>query len=477
MKIFKNLLIVVFVTAIFFACSEEDRFGISSDDDTVPGVPTDVRVVPLDGGARIFYKLPSDEQLLQVVAEVIEPTTGKSFKFSASYYRDSLDVWALGEQREYTFNIWAETRAGKKSAMVPVTVTPKKSGIWHVKESLSLAPGFGALLIDWLNKLEQTIHLHVELDFLLNGEPRNVKAVYSSNLDSTRYIFGDLPHGGTVSAKIHVEDIYGNSTDQLEVSNIDLLKDMKIPKREPNETPIWVLPKANDSIDWVPMCFGDGADGRINRVIDDVLDLLNGSCNYLNTNNRGRTGIEADGNARWSLIIDLGGYWHVSRIITNQRWDYTAANPKNRLYGSENVGHFAIWVLDEDQEGTVNPKYNDVLPPNRRNHGEDGWNIYGEMVKGTWVKLSEHYIPTPVGLAAMEYYPLGLKGDESYVFPQTPGYSKPIRWFRYEAIGAFEAEGGIPYTKQNHNCLSEITLFGMPAGEVDEENVYHPIAP
>ena len=141
--IFRYLLIVTFSLLMLYGCAEEGRFEISASDDTVPGVPVVTRIEPLDGGARIFYDLPRDEQLLQIVAE-ITASNGKNFKFSSSYYKKYLEVWGLGEQREYVFNIWAETRGGTKSAMVPVKVTPNTSSIWYVKESIVVNPGFVA---------------------------------------------------------------------------------------------------------------------------------------------------------------------------------------------------------------------------------------------------------------------------------------------------------------------------------------------
>jgi len=451
MKIIRYLLIFFFAIAVFFACEEEGRFAINSNDKTIPGKPVVTNIVPLDGGARIFYTVPPDEQLLQVVAE-ITATNGKTFKFSASYYKDSLDVWGLGDTVSYTFNIWAETRAGTKSAMVPVTVKPKTSSIWHVKNSIEVQPGFGALCVNWKNELKQTIHVYVDLDFNLAGAHKQLGVVYSSNSDSARQVIPDLPHGGNINVKVHVQDIYGNATDFLVENNLGLLQDNKILKRTEGGDPIWKLPQTNDSIDWIPMCFGDGANGRLERVWDDLIDYKMGASNFMHAQDRGRTGVAGQGNI-WNLLIDLGGYWHISRLITHQRWDFDPATPRSRLYQNENVGHFALWVLDEDQPG------------------DRTWNIYGEEISGTWVKLSDHYIPIPTGLANYEYIPLGNRGDESYMFPFTPGYTKAVRWFRYEAISAFDTANGVPYGAMNHNCLSEVTLYGLPAGTVDESKI------
>jgi len=391
-------LIFLFVMAVLGACKEEDKFGISSKDKTIPGAPVVRKVEPLSGGARVFYDVPKDEQLLQVIAEVVAKN-GKIFRFSSSYFKDSIDVWGLGDTVVHTFNIYAETRAGNKSQNVPVSVKPLTSGIWHVKESIEIRPGFGALCVDWKNDLMQTVNVFVDLEFNMNGERKQVGMVYSSNSDSVREQVLNLPYE-PIHVKIHVEDIYGNATDNIEQNSIMLLEDMKIPKRTETEE-IWKLPITNDSIDWIPMCYGNSYNGRIERVIDDIIDQRDGMSNYLHAGGVGRTGLGKDGNT-WNLIIDLGDYWRLSRIVTHQRWDRTDGNPRGGLYQGENVGHFNLWILDED------------LP------GDREWDIYGEKISGTWVKLSEHYIPIPTGLAGAEYPPIGLRGDESYMYPSEP---------------------------------------------------------
>jgi hypothetical protein len=319
-------------------------------------------------------------------------------------------------------------------------------------------PGFSALVVNWKNELKQTVNVFVDLDFTLNGTNKQVGLVYSSNADSIQQVIPDLPAGENVNVKVHVEDIYGNTTDNLTANNVHLLGDMKIPKRTDSGDPIWILPRTNDSIDWIPMCYGNHANGRLERVIDDLIDYKAGSStqsnNYMHAGGMGRTGVPGIPMANiWNLFIDLGGYWHISRVVTNQRWDYTVSSPRGALYQAENVGHFALWVLDEDQPG------------------DRVWNINGEEVKGTWVRISEHYITIPVGLADIEYVPLGVKGDESYMFPQTPGYTKAVRWFRYEALTGPNVVNGIPYASTDCNCLSEITLYGMPKGSVDDKYI------
>ena len=48
------------------------------------------------------------------------------------------------------------------------------------------------------------------------------------------------------------------------------------------------------------------------------------------------------------------------------------------------------------------------------------------------------------------------KGDESYMYPDDPKFTPPVRWFRYEALNGFNDN----YTSNRPFCLSELTLYG-----------------
>jgi hypothetical protein len=92
------------------------------------------------------------------------------------------------------------------------------------------------------------------------------------------------------------------------------------------------------------------------------------------------------------------------------------------LYKDENVKNYRMYLLNEDTN--------------------------------SWELILDYTIPTPEGLSDVEISRKGREGDETYMNPDEPGFTKPTRWFRYEAVRAFNGE---PRT------LSEITLFGRKA--------------
>ena len=152
--------------------------------------------------------------------------------------------------------------------------------------------------------------------------------------------------------------------------------------------------------------------------------------NFSHTRAKGRTGESRDGNMPWNYIIDLGDYYELSRIITHQRYSHNnATEHSGRMdyYHKENVGIYALWRWDDEIQA--------------------------------WDSITTHKIPVPRGIPDRQYRILGQQGDLAYMNPRDPQFTKPTRWFRYEALKGFDDN----YEAENANCLSEITLYGRKA--------------
>src|SRR5690606_35300052 len=107
-------------------------------------------------GARFFYNVPNDEDVLSVEARYTN-VDGKTFTFSSSYFVDSLDVIGFGDTIQYTVELYARDRSGNMSDIVPVQVVPLESTISRVINSIEVKPGFSSFFVDWVNDLEQSI--------------------------------------------------------------------------------------------------------------------------------------------------------------------------------------------------------------------------------------------------------------------------------------------------------------------------------
>jgi hypothetical protein len=422
MKTIKYMFLLVMFLTGFYSCKEQGRFEIGYSDSEAPGAPVYDSCKALYGGARLYYKLPLDRDLLSIDASYIN-TKGTEVWFSVSYYVDSIDVYGFNDTLEHTVQLYAVDRAGNKSAMVPVPVIPLEPALSRVAKSMTVKPGFASFFMDWKNELKQNINVYADFNYTQQGKKIEHKLIYTSTDTAVRWFVRNLPLTSQepVSLKIRVEDPYGNITDYIDMGQITLLEDVVIPKDK------WKLPETNDSIGGVPMGFFAGYEGRsiytIDGIIDDGLNM-----NYGHTGGRGHTGIAGQGNMPWNILIDLGDEYEISRIITHQRYygsgSTSSYNLRQYYYLSDNVGIYNMYIWDEAEQ--------------------------------SWEAISRHKILFPAGLSDMEYKQLGMAGDMAYLYPDDPQFSKPTRRFRYEAIFGF----GDNYTSTGASALSEITLYG-----------------
>lgn len=430
MKTKKYLILFAALLFIFSSCEEEGRY-VPGNSGGTPNKVTNVTYKELYGGARFFYTVPGDEDLLQIQAEYTNER-GDKFLFTSSYFVDSLDVYGFASVKEYTVDLYAVNRAGVRSEVVKVGVTPLEPAYTRVAKSVVIKPGFKSFFLDWENELEQNINVYVDFEYTQSGNHYSFTQVFASNLLTDRRFVTDLDltNQDAVSIKVMVEDLYGNATEYQDFGNIYLLEDVKIPKDN------WMLPEPNDSTvtvngtvynTGIPMCFGNAKEGRNRYVIDDAIDRGD-NLNFMHTDSYGRTGNSGDGNMPWNFIIDLGDYYELSRIITVQRHSGGLNNiSRGQYYQYENVGHFKIYILDE--------------------------------TTGTWEYITEHKIPVPEGISEIEFVKLGEAGDMAYMYPDDPQYTRATRWVRYEAFKGFTDN----YTREDANCLSEISYYGRKA--------------
>lgn len=416
-------LVYIFLLGLFYSCKEKERYNINTDDSTPPGSILFNNYKPLYGGARFFYELPDDEDLLSVEAEYTN-SQNRTFKFSASYFVDSVDVYGLPDTGVYAINLYAVDRAGNRSTPVTVDVEPLEPAFQRVAKSVEVRPGFGSFFLDWTNELEQEVNVYVDFEFADKTGPRQVTTIFTSKADTNRRFVNDLNdiNANKVGVKIRVEDQYGNMTGHLDKGEIVLLTDELIPKQS------WILPNPNDSIGGVPMVFGNDKEGRTRNVIDGIINVGE-DLNFMHTGGRGRTGNLLDKNMPWNLMIDLGDYYELSRVVTHQRHYGNGSSPvtQGQYYRNENVGSYNMYYWDED--------LND------------------------WEHISFHQIPIPQVVSELDYVKAGQAGDMAYMYPDFPAFTKKTRWFRYEAVSDFLSN----YTGTAANALSEITLYGRKA--------------
>ncbi|GHT63064.1 hypothetical protein AGMMS50239_18230 [Bacteroidia bacterium] len=419
MKQIKYIFLMTVLIAGLQACSESAMFQINSDDTVPPGAPVFLGYKPLDdGGVTLFYEFPSDNDLLRIEAEYVTKQN-ETLHFTASYFVDTLNVYGFTDSTTYTVQLYAVDRAGNHSTAVPVTVVPKKPAIKEVAESVVVKPGFSAFYVDWKNEHQQTVHIYVDYSFQLNGKPRKLTSVFTSMKPEERRFINNLTldPDQPVHVQVRVADIYGNIIRSSAEEDLHVYTDYEIPKAG------WRLPYTNDSIAGIPMFHGNAFEGRTVYLIDGIVDEGDYH-NFATAANGARTGKPVDGNLPFNILIDLGDYYELSRIVTHQRHGLasgaTAVTSRGLYYQDRNINRYNLYVLNEET--------------------------------GEWEYLSQNTISVPIILNALEMVKLGRAGDGAYMYPDDPKYTRPARWFRYEALSNFALSAEC--------ALSEITLYG-----------------
>jgi len=435
MKLNTTLIFTLLVSCMLLGCAESERYEIGYDDAVPPASPTFLKYQPTYGGVRIYFDKPNDKDLLTIDATYTNKN-GKKMWFSTSFFANYLDVYGFATQEPFTVELYAVDRAGNESEKIPVVVEPLEPAVEQVASTIYCMAGFSSFYVNWENGLMRSMNVFVDYTFEdESGTKQETHLIYTSREAKERRFIRHQSFSASkpVSVSVHVEDEYGNASKTLDLGQLTLLEDELIPKDQ------WQIPEANDSTvinamgqrvnTGIPMGFFNALEGRAEMVIDGIINDGT-SPNFSHTNGWGRTGNPRDGNMPWNYIIDLGDYYELSRIITHQRYRHSGATEysgREDYYRNENIGTYALWRWDDETQ--------------------------------KWDSITTNKITFPLDLPDRQYRVLGRQGDMAYMNPENPQFTKPTRWFRYEALTGFNDN----YKALNGNCLSEITLYGKKA--------------
>jgi hypothetical protein len=155
LRIFMLSLILSFV-----ACSEDQGPQPLEHNSNAPAQVTNVAVENLAGKARLTYTLPSDDDLLYVVARY-KLENGTPMEVKASYYSNTMLLEGFAGQAPTEVKVYAVNRSETESKPVTVTVTPSKAPIFDIFDSLVAQPDFGGIRITADNPTKEEIGILV----------------------------------------------------------------------------------------------------------------------------------------------------------------------------------------------------------------------------------------------------------------------------------------------------------------------------
>lgn len=402
-KIFGIRATIMFVSALLFtfftACKEEVV------DVTPPGKVTDVSYKPTNGGAVLTFKAPSDDDLLYVKAVYVNGMGKEVFKVT-SHYGDSIEIDGFKDETPQKVRLYAVDRSNNNSEPTEIELTPLKSYIYTVQQSLKLKAQLGGVSVTWNNPDCKTVFVY--LNFSKGG--KIYERILSSTLSSpTLMIRGLEPENYTFSAT--VEDFNSNKTEAIEKGTYKPLLEQKINKST------WKVIQ-NLSVD------GDKWEGTIASFWDDIIDTKesNTDNSYFIINNADNGGM-----LKWPLdiVIDLNKTVSINRFVVWQR-AFAYHNPEQNgvsteyyYYKEENMRSFKISVSTD---------------------------------KLIWIPLGTFDIGDPRD-AAGNISPLKYKeAIDGHEF-NLESISQPFRYFKFSLLSNYGSEATV--------CGSEITLYGL----------------
>ncbi len=398
MKIPVINLVIPAILFILIGCEEGKRYEITGDDNTPPAPPVFIDSKPLHGGSRVYFRAPADEDVLFVEASYAN-AVGEIVRFTASYFTDSLDVMGFGSEGDHQIELCAVDRAGNRSKSIRETITSLEPPVIAIAKTIKIFPSFASMLIYWESIFGDTpFYVLADFSYVKDGTRHNFTRTFASDKSDRGNIEGLMLFDDTpVSVKVRVKDMYGNISSANE-STITLLSDGIISKVG------WTLPASGTIIGGITQASGENMD----MIKDDKVELDHPFNFFITTEKN-----------PWSIIIDLGEEYELSRVKTHQRWSgHTATGDyQGNLYRGENVLSYNLY----------------------------GWNNDNQ----SWELFSSSNIRQPIVTDSPEYRVLGVAGDLFFLYPEEPKFSKPTRLIRFEAA--------------NGKYISEITLYGRKA--------------
>lgn len=393
--IFVNLLIF----SLFTSCKQEES------DTTAPGKVTDISYRPTNGGAILKFTAPGDDDLLFVKAVYVNALGKEVFKVT-SHYGDSIEIDGFVDETPQKVRLYAVDRSNNQSVASEIMVTPHKSFIYNVQQSIKMKEQLGGVKISWENPDEKTVFVYVT--FSKTG--KTYERILSSSLASPVIMLRGLDPVD-YSFSVSVEDFNGNKTTKLDVGSYKPLLEQKIDKST------WKVVQ-NLSVD------GDKWEGKITNFWDDIIDTKEiGTDNSYFIINRDDNG----GLLKWPLdiVIDLNKTVIINRFVVWQR---------------------AFEYLNAEQNG-VSTNYYYYKEENMRS-----FTISVSNDKLVWIPLGTFDIGDPrdaAGNISPAKYKEAVDGHE-FSFESI---SQPFRYFKFSILSNYGSETNV--------YGSEITLYGL----------------
>lgn len=206
-------LLVALALCLLFACSKTLDFKEPvSDDQTKPGVISNIKVTNFNGGSYITYSLPQSGNILYVQADyIIDSKTGKKRQTKSSYYSDTITVEGFSESKEYEVQLKTVSRANVSSDLVTVKVSPDTPVFRLVARTINMQPDFGGVNVQTTNRNKKPVGVIV----LYKPDGADKYSIYEQKFSDFSFVNFSSRGFDTLPKKfaVYVTDQWGNNSD------------------------------------------------------------------------------------------------------------------------------------------------------------------------------------------------------------------------------------------------------------------------
>jgi hypothetical protein len=426
----KYLYIILPLIALLWGC-EEVKDWRDPTDDVPPGPITNVRVENLNGGARLVYNLPDDDDLMGAKAVYSFHENDIVREMYASAYTDTIVLDGYGDTEEHTVMIYAIDKSRNVSEGTPVTIRPLTAPIHTIRTTLNVIEAFGGVYVTWNN--ENRKEIAVSLYTLDEDGNQNLIDTYFSTAAEGANRFRGLP-ATEQRFRIEVYDRWNNYATPLDTTLTPMFEEEVFGKV--NGVTYW---KLLGMIDQSFRIRGDLQSYNpyvFDRIFDDDL-FIDGSGAYWQVTNTPTLYFPELPNGTtvelWPMYftVDMGRKASYSTLKIWMR-DRSAIG---HAFSANIMSDFEVW-------GTNNPKPTAQVGDGSREANLRYWTSW-PLAEGTdewkndWEKLADCHVILPSGITKSYGYTALSDEDQQFVrdgflFEMDPAMAgKAFRYLRF----------------------------------------------
>ncbi len=237
MKFLRNLCkswsLMCTVVFLLLSCDPIELREHLENDGVSPGPVSDITFEALPGAAKISYSLPSDEDLLYVVAEY-EIRPGVAYNVKSSYYSNSVTVVGFGKTDEYRVDLYAVDRGGNQSEKKSIVVKPLTPPVQTAFQTLDYVSGFGGIYLTFDNTAKANLVTNVLIKDEYGDWVEYEK--YYTALSAGAYAVRGL-NAVPTQFGVSIYDRWGNRSDTL-VKELTPIFEMQLDKKKFRALPL-----------------------------------------------------------------------------------------------------------------------------------------------------------------------------------------------------------------------------------------------